>query len=113
MTDDMSTHAVYLIEDATLGEHFLVDGIDCPLEKRVSEHVHQLTGKNFYFARVGGIRNDRELRIAFAPSDSHEVAVGVFRGLLDVLAPREKAETAKATKRGLRWRWLKRLFGGE
>jgi hypothetical protein len=90
VTETHPTHSLLLEEESELADCFVVDGIDCPLEKRVSEHIHQLTGKNFLFDRVGPVRNDRELRIVFRPEDAHAVALGVFRGLLDVLQPRPR-----------------------
>jgi hypothetical protein len=101
VTDKNPTHSIILEEEPEVGSEklegvsssfsllasnsFLVDGIDCPLEKRVTEHIHQLTGKNPILDRTGPVRSDRELRVRFHSEDAHNVALGAFRGLLEVI----------------------------
>lgn len=87
VTDIAPTHTIFLEEDEVLGlaDHFVIDGIECPLERRVMEHIHHQTGKNIMLARVGGVQSDRDIRIRFAPHDTHEIAIGAFRGILEAL----------------------------
>lgn len=97
------THRITLEEDATLTDYFVLDGIECPLERRVMEHVCEQTNKNPMLARVGGIQSDHELRLRFSPADAHQVAVGAFRGILETITNSEFqiANSAKPWWKGI------------
>ena len=94
LTDQWPSYTVHLLERETLvidgAPSIVIDGVDCPIEARIIYHLGHLTKARIVLARAGGIQSDREIRIEYSREATVAVERGVFRGILDVVAP-EKA----------------------
>jgi hypothetical protein len=105
LTDQRPNYTVYLSERETPvidgAPSIVIDGVDCPLEARIIYHLSHLTKARIVLARAGGIQSDREIHIEYSPEETLAVERGVFRGVLDVVAP-QKARSwwKRVLKRG-------------
>jgi hypothetical protein len=93
VTDKAPDYTVYLEQGKTpvvdAAPTIVIDGVDCPLEGRMLYHLSHLSTTRIVLARAGGIQSDQKIRIVFPPEEALAVERGVFRGILDAVAPQQ------------------------
>jgi hypothetical protein len=82
---------VVTIEETETSGWIHLDSVDCPLERRILQHVTALSPHPVSIDRPGGeVHSERELRILVPKGDSGQataVEFGVLRGFLELLGP--------------------------
>ena len=104
---------VITIEETEGSGWIHLDSVDCPLERRVLQHITALSPQPVSIDRPGGeVHSERELRILLPKGDQAQataVEFGVLRGFLELLGPSRSFGTAKMPEPP-REPWYRRLF---
>ena len=80
VVDSLPDFTVFIEENS--GE-VVIDGIDSELERKAILHFEDLGIGRFILERAGGIRSDREIRVAYPIGKDQIIARGLARALLE------------------------------
>ena len=83
---------VITIEETDASGWIHLDSVDCPLERRILQHITALSPHPVSIDRPGGeVHSERELRILVPKGDQAQataVEFGVLRGFLELIGPK-------------------------
>lgn len=114
VTDSFPAYIIHI--ERTDSSAIIVDGVDSELERHIVNCISELSPIPIMLQRAGGVQSDRECHISVPIDAELAVEVGVMRGMLKTVNPREADKVIPAPlprhkKWYQRWQFWARIGG--